>query len=291
MIDASPVLDFAPADDSFTLAAWLRLAPGKAGTILAHGAANAGRPQPAPAGNRPRQRRPPRPPGDRRRRRQQQRPSGGTAFRRQPAGTTSPWCTTPAATRTASTSTAPRSAAPAASGSARAADSGLLIGARRITADTGARPSPRRRPRRRPHLLPRAGSRPRCCCSSPARRSRPAARQPASSATASSSAPPAPGRSPSSASAAASEPCPDQDRKKGRDDRSDPPDNIPAHAVPVQKCHDGLQQARDGQEEERGLMIASAPRCLSAATRSSISVKRSNSDRTLPTSLERGRDW
>lgn len=37
-VDASPVLDFAPAEDSFTLAAWLRLAPGKTGTIVARGA-------------------------------------------------------------------------------------------------------------------------------------------------------------------------------------------------------------------------------------------------------------
>lgn len=33
--DASPLLDFTPANESFTLAAWLRLAPGKTGTLLA----------------------------------------------------------------------------------------------------------------------------------------------------------------------------------------------------------------------------------------------------------------
>jgi len=40
-IDASGVLDFAPATDSFTVAAWLRLAAGKEGTILARGSSDA----------------------------------------------------------------------------------------------------------------------------------------------------------------------------------------------------------------------------------------------------------
>lgn len=41
VVDASPVLDFDPAEDSFSVTAWLRLAPGEEGTIVARGSADA----------------------------------------------------------------------------------------------------------------------------------------------------------------------------------------------------------------------------------------------------------
>lgn len=40
-VDASPVLDFSPAGESFSVTAWLRLAPGKTGTLLARGSSSA----------------------------------------------------------------------------------------------------------------------------------------------------------------------------------------------------------------------------------------------------------
>lgn len=41
LVDASPVLDFSPAAESFSVTAWLRLAPGKIGTLLARGSSSA----------------------------------------------------------------------------------------------------------------------------------------------------------------------------------------------------------------------------------------------------------
>lgn len=41
LVDASPVLDFDPAVDSFSVSAWLRLAAGEEGTILARGSSDA----------------------------------------------------------------------------------------------------------------------------------------------------------------------------------------------------------------------------------------------------------
>jgi predicted esterase len=39
-VDASPVLDFSPSTESFTVSGWVRLAPGKVGTLLARGSSD-----------------------------------------------------------------------------------------------------------------------------------------------------------------------------------------------------------------------------------------------------------